>query len=212
MNNEFPPAGPEPEGPSTHPTPPKPSAKAAARAFFLGGVLPVVAFALVEEIYGTIGGLIAGIVFGFGEVAWEWWKFRKVQAITIIGNLLVIVLGVVSLFEGNSLWFKLQPAAILLVFSGLLIVSSWIGRPFLVEMARKQNPGTPPEAIARLKGLNTRIGFVFLAMTALSVHAAYAWTTAAWAFLKGIGVPLIIFVWLGGEILVIRWRASRRQR
>lgn len=185
------------------------TAKANIRALFLGGVLPVVAFALVEEWYGTMGGLIAGIAFGIGEMAYEYWKMRRVQGITIAGNALVIILGAVSLFEGNSLWFKLQPAVILFAFALFLIFSSLLRKPFLYQLAKKQNPDLPEAAKERLSGLNLRLGFVFIALSGLSVYAAYRWSTAAWAFLKGIGTPLILFAWVGVEVLIMRWRMKR---
>ena len=36
------------------------------RALLLGGLLPVIAFTVIEEVYGTLWGLIAGMVFGVG--------------------------------------------------------------------------------------------------------------------------------------------------
>jgi hypothetical protein len=41
------------------------------------------------------------------------------------------------------------------------------------------------------------------------VHAAYHWSTAAWATLKGIGVPVIFGIYMFIEIMVIRWRVRR---
>ena len=38
--------------------------KAQAASFFFAGLLPVIAFTLIEEYYGTVAGLIAGMVFG----------------------------------------------------------------------------------------------------------------------------------------------------
>jgi hypothetical protein len=35
-------------------------------------VLPVIAFAVVEEWYGPIGGVIAGALFGAGELIYEY--------------------------------------------------------------------------------------------------------------------------------------------
>lgn len=184
--------------------------KASARALFLGGVLPVIAFALVEEWYGTIGGLIAGIVFGAGELAYEYIRFKKIQGITIAGNALVIVLGGLSLIEGNAVLFKLQPAILIFAFAGFLLVSSLIGKPLLVEMSKKQNPGAPPELHQKLAGMNTRIGFCLIAIGLVSVYAAFYWSTAAWAFLKGIGAPLILFGYMAIEIIILRRRARRK--
>ncbi len=187
-------------------TPQKPSAK----TFLIGGLLPILAFTLVEQYYGVVGGLIAGILFGLGEMVWEYKRDGRIQRITIGANLLVVLLGVVSLFEGDGFWFKLQPAILLFIFGAILLVSSLMKKPFLVAMAKKQNPELPEAAEHALRGMNFRISFVFFALTALSVHAALAWSTAAWATLKGVGVPAILVVYMLLEALAIRLRIKRR--
>ncbi len=186
------------------------------RALVLGGVLPVIAFTLVEEWYGTVGGLIAGVVFGAGELTYEYVRFRKIQGVTIAGNALVIILGGLSLIEGNAVLFKLQPAFLLFAFAGFLLLSSALKRPFLVEMSKKQMTANgqelPEEARRRLTGMNTRIGICLFVIALLSVHAAYYWSTPAWAFLKGIGAPAILVIYMGIEILILRRSARARQK
>jgi len=56
------------------------------RALFLGGVLPVIVFAVIEDRFGTMWGLVAGMIFGVGEIVWEWRTQKKVDTITWAGN------------------------------------------------------------------------------------------------------------------------------
>ena len=186
-----------------------PTRAAMLRTLLLGGLLPILAFALVEEFYGTIGGLIAGIVFGAGEMIYEWIRFRKIQGITIAANLLVIGLGSISLIEEDSRLFKLQPAILLFAFAALLLGSSLLKKPFLVELAKKQMPTAPAIALQKMSAMNWRAGLFMIGLALISVRAAYTWTTAEWAFFKGIGTPLLLAIYLGAEILVARWRARR---
>jgi intracellular septation protein len=185
------------------------SRSTAIRNFLLGGLLPVVAYALVDSFCGTKVGLIAGMAAGVGEIAWEKWRLGKVQGVTWLSNFLVLALGALSLYEDSGVFFKLQPAIFMLLFSGLCIGSSVLKRPFLVELARKQNPDLPPAAWPKLAAMNFRLGFLFLGLTLVSVHAAYYWSTAAWAILKGVGLPLLLGVYVALEILVARWLAGR---
>lgn len=184
--------------------------KAAARSFLLGGALPILAFVVVEQIYGTVGGIIAGLVFGAGEIAWELKSTGKVQRITLFSNALVLVLGLLSLWEGDGFFFKMQPAIFLLVFAAILIGSSFIGTPFLLATARKQNPNLPPVAEERIRGLNTRVGFLFLALAALSAYSAAYWSTAAWATLKTVGMPLILVAYILLEGACARFLSRKR--
>ena len=178
--------------------------KAALRNLLLGGILPIAAFALVEHFYGTVGGIIAGLAFGGAEVAWELWRHGKVHGITLLSNALVLVLGLLSLWEKDGTFFKMQPAIFLLVMAGVFLVSSLLGKPFLVEAAKKQNPNLPPFVLERFRGVNVRVGFFFIALAALSVWSALYWSTAAWAALKGIGMPVLLGVYLLVEVILIR--------
>lgn len=176
----------------------------------VGGLLPVIAFTVVEQWYGPMGGAIAGIVFGGGEICWEIWRTGRVQKITWISNLLVIAFGALSLWKSNGVFFKLQPAALLLLFTVLLFVTSFTKKPFLALLAQKQNPNLPPEALALLTGMNLRLGFLFLLLTAVSVHAAFYWSTVAWATLKGVGLPVLLGIYM---LIEFGWlKYSRRKK
>jgi intracellular septation protein len=179
----------------------------AIRNFLLGGLLPLLAFVLVEQFYGTMGGIIAGLLFGLGEVAWELWRHGRVQGITILSNALVLVLGLLSLWEEDGVFFKLQPAIFMLVLSLLFLFSSALGKPFLVAAARKQNPHLPEIALKRMRGMNTRLGFLFALLAALSAYSAFYWSTAAWAFLKAAGLPLLLVLYMALEFLWMRFSA-----
>jgi intracellular septation protein len=182
----------------------KAQAKKQLRVLLIGGLLPVAAFALVEQFYGTMGGLIAGIIFGTGEIIYEYVRDKKVSGITLASNVLVLILGLVSLWEGSGVWFKLQPAVLLVAFAVLLFATSLTGKPFLLALALKQNPNLPDLAKTRISGMNFRLGFVFLAIAGLSVEAAIHWSTAAWATLKAVGVPVILVLYMVGEVLWVR--------
>ena len=86
------------------------SPKQQALSLFFGGIFPVIAFTVIEERYGVVAGLIAGMVFGVGEIVYEFFSQRKVSTMTWIGNGLILVLGGISLFFKEGIWFKLQPA------------------------------------------------------------------------------------------------------
>ena len=177
-----------------------------SRLFLLlfGGILPVVAFAIVEEKYGVIWGTIAGMVFGIGEVIYEKIYLKKVAGVTWFSNALILILGGVTLLSADGVWFKLQPAIFLFCFAGILAGSSILKKPLLAAMAAKQNPSLPPQAVVMLKALNARLSIVFLFMAALSTWAALRWSTEAWAFLKSVGVFIILLVYLGAEIIYRR--------
>jgi intracellular septation protein len=180
------------------------------RTLLLGGLLPVILFTVIEESFGIIWGLIAGMAASLFEVAWEWKKQGKVDAITWVGSGAMLALGGISLATQEGVWFRLQPA-LLEGMMGLALVGSVLaGKPFLNAMAKKQGTLSqiPPEALpffeGRLKGLTFRVGLFFLAHAVLATWAALYWSVRAWAVLKGVGFTVSFFAYLGVEMWLMR--------
>src|SRR5687768_8780223 len=113
----------------------------------IGGLLPIVAFTVIEESYGPVYGLFAAMAFGIAEILFEWFKYKRVSSIIWISNGLVIGLGLVSIFAQDGIWFKLQPALLELGFAITLWITQFLGKPLLTELAQKQNPDMPPHVV-----------------------------------------------------------------
>jgi len=199
----------------------------------MGGILPVIAFSVIEDQFGILWGVVAGMVFGVGEIIWEKWRLGKVDPITWGGNGMILVLGGVSFWTQDGLWFKLQPALMEAAFALVLWGTSLSGRPLMVMMARKQGtlkapepeqvPGGPmgPKAIpapamammeAWMGGLNWRLGVFFALHAVLATWAALKWSTAAWGVLKGVGFTLSMVVYMVVETVLLRYRIATKQK
>ncbi len=173
-------------------------------SLILGGLLPIIAFTVVEELYGPVWGTIVAMIFGVGEIVYEKWKFKKISKLTLLSNTLVLVLGLISIFFQEGIWFKLQPAILELFMAIFLWYTTWTGQPFLSEMAFKQNPNLPPQMLPFLRAVNFRLGFFFLGHAVIATWAALSWSTTAWAFLKGIGLTVSMIVYMVIEMIIFR--------
>lgn len=178
--------------------------KNAALSFFFGGLLPVIAFTVIEEKYGVFAGLIAGMVFGGGEIIYEFIRHRKVATMTWVGNGLLLGLGGLSLMSSEGLWFKLQPA----LMEGLFALAMWssclIKKPLLVVLAEKQGQQLPELVKNKLLGVTWRTGLFFGIHTGIAVWAALDWSTTNWALLKGIGLTVSFILYLLIEVFYLR--------
>lgn len=183
------------------------NSKKAFLSFFFGGLLPVIAFTVIEEKYGTVAGIIAGMVFGGGEILWEAIAYRKVSAITWGGNALILILGAISLKANEGIWFKLQPSIMELVFAVVFIGSTLLGKPLLLSLAEKQGQKISEPMREFFPGLNIRIGIFFILHAALAAWAAFYWSTSAWAILKGVGFTVSFIVYMFAEMFWMRKRA-----
>lgn len=184
--------------------PQAPAPKQQALALIFGGLLPVIIFTIIEDQYGVIAGLVAGMVFALGEVIFELVKHKKVSGLTWAGNCLLILLGGISLISEDGIWFKLQPALFEFAFGLILIGSSLLKKPFLLMMIEKQNPNLPDAIKEKFKGVNFRVSFFFFFHAILATYAAFNWSTWAWALLKGVGLMGSFVIYLAVEIIFIR--------
>jgi intracellular septation protein len=180
------------------------------RSLLLGGLLPLVIYTFVEEYYGTLWGLVAGMVFGVGEIIHERVTQGKVDAITWIGNGMLVVLGGISLFTQEGFWFKMQPAILEAFMAALLVGSVLKGRPFLILLAEKQRLFDKLDPIRgalmrkQFTGLTVRIGVFFFLHSLLAAWAAVHWSTRAWVILKGVGFTLSLLVYMLIEVWFMR--------
>lgn len=180
-----------------------------ALGFFVGGLLPVIAFTVIEEKYGTWAGLMAGLVFGAGEIIFELIKYKKVSKITWFGNGMLFALGIVSLVLSDGIWFKLQPAIIEAIFALALWGSLFRKKNLLQSMMEMQGQNLPAFLNPFLKGMCLRTGFFFAGHAALATWAAYAWSSTAWALLKGLGLTISFVIYILIEGLWMRFQIKK---
>ncbi len=187
----------------------KPTPKAQFLSLFFGGLLPVIAFTVIEEKYGIIAGLIAGMIFGFGEIVYELIRYKKVSTMTWIGNGILLALGAVSLISSDGIWFKMQPAIFEFGFFVFLLGSWLLKKPFLVMIIEKQNPEAPAFLKSNLSGMTFRMSFFFLIHAIIATWAALYWSTEAWALLKGLGLTVSMIVYMLIEVLWARHKLHK---
>lgn len=190
--------------------PPPKNKREAFLSLLFGGILPIAAFSLIEDSYGPVWGTVAGMIFGLGEIVFEKIKYKKVSTITWIGNLMILVLGGISIISQDGIWFKLQPALFEAFFTMMLWGSLIMKKPLLIAMAEKQGTHIPPQAKPLLKGMTFRLGLFFAIHTVVATWAAFSWTTAQWAWLKGVGLMVTFGIYLGLEYLMIRMQAHKK--
>lgn len=188
------------------------------KSLLLGGILPVVVFTVLEEKYGTLWGLVGGMILGGGEIVYEWVSRKKVDTITWIGNGLLIGMGIFSLWTNEGIWFKLQPAIIEAFMAVVLIGSVILGKPFMAMMAEKQKmfdqvPAELHEVFRKnFSGMTFRIGVFFLIHAALATWAALYWSSKAWALLKGVGFTGSMILYMVAEVFVMRLSILKQRK
>lgn len=181
----------------------------------LPSFVPLLVYVLAEALFGETVGLLVGIGTGIVEFAVLLIKDRKPDPFVAADTALLGLAGVVSLISGNSLFFKLKPAAIELIFGasfGLFLVlppaylQAWLGRQLKgIELPASALP-------AMRKNLGIMVGILFLHVL-LTVWAALALSTEAWGFVSGALLYIFFAILIGVEFLsaYIKRRKLRAQ-
>jgi intracellular septation protein len=176
------------------------------RQIIFGGILPLVLFSVVEEYYGPIWGTIVAIIFGIGEMAFEYHRDKKISPLTLGSNAFIIALGLITIFTNDGIWFKLQPAILELAIAIVLIVSVIRKKDLLSAMMKAQGQSIPENLIHFLPSLTFRLSLFFIFHSGLATWAAFYWSTEAWIALKGIGLTVSMVVYLFLEFYFLRLR------
>jgi isopentenyldiphosphate isomerase/intracellular septation protein A len=178
----------------------------------LPGLLPLIIFLIVDEIWGTKAGLIIAIIFGFAELIIILLKERRLDWFIIFDTGLLILLGAVSLISENEIFFKLKPALINVIFCVIIGLSAFSSKNLIMLYSKRYVKDLPDDSRLYDEMRNTfrMIFWLFLLHTVLIIYSAFFMSKAAWAFISG-GLLYILFaVVFGWQFLVKRIKAKKK--
>ena len=175
----------------------------------LPGFIPLFAFILIDEVWGTQAGLIAALVIGVGELAWVWVKEKRFERFVLFDTLLLLALGGVSLILHNEIFFKLKPGLVQLILCAVLAFSAYSKVNIVAMMSQRYmgNMQVDDSQMQQMRSSLKLMFWIFLAHTTLVFYATFYLSDAAWAFISG-GLFYILF----GVVFLITFFKQKRQR
>jgi len=178
----------------------------------LPGFIPLFVFIAIDEIWGTRAGLIAALVIGVGELAWIWIKEKQFDRFVLFDTFLLLVLGSVSIWLDNELFFKLKPGLMELILCAVLAVSAFSKLNIVGLMTQRymKELEMNEQQTAQLRKTLQLMLFVFLIHTVLVFYAAFYLSNEAWAFISG-GLFYILFAVVFGYEFIKKKLKLRHQ-
>lgn len=167
-------------------------------------LIPVILFTLAEEWGGLSWALGLSVIYAVFELSWEFWRFHKISGMTLFSNAMVVGLSLVSYYTQDGMWFKLQPAILEVAMAVILIGSFLLKKPMLIALMEQQGHSVTDEMRHFFGGLTLRMGYFFLFQAGLAVFAALYWSTEIWAFLKSVGVLVMMVLYMLIEVFIHR--------
>ncbi|MDO8315573.1 MAG: septation protein A [Rugosibacter sp.] len=175
---------------------------------------PQAAADLVSQIFGLLGSdalitdkqapiLLSTMVVILAtvlQIAWVWFRHRKVDTMLWVSLVLVTVFGSATLIFHDETFIKWKPTILYWIFAATLLGSSqFLGRNLIYTMLEKQMQ-LPTFLWARL---NYAWAAFFTAMGVLNLYVAFNFSTAIWVNFKLFGGMGLMFLFIIGQGLLL---------
>lgn len=160
----------------------------------LPGFIPLLVFIIADEIWGTKVGLMVAIASGCIELTYYWIKDKKFDRFILFDTLLIIGLGLMSIWLDNDVFFKIKPALIGLIMCIFMAISVFTPSNLLLNMSKRYMKGvelTDQQYLQMKAGMKVMF-WIFLGYTALVFYSVWFLSTEAWGFISG-GLFYILF-------------------
>lgn len=152
------------------------------------------AFYKLCDIYVASGALIVATALA---LVFTWVKYRKVEKMTLITFLMVLVFGTLTLVFHNDLFIKWKVTVIYALFALALLISQWVlKKPLVQRMLGKEL--TLPDKV--WSNLNLAWAVFFLACGLANIYVAFWLPQSVWVNFKvfGLTVLTLVFTLLSG--------------
>lgn len=152
-------------------------------------ILFFIAFKLYD-IYVATGVVIAATLI---QVAFMWFKYRKVETMQWITLGLVTVMGGATILLHDEQFIKWKLSIIEWLFGIAFLGSQFIGDKPFVERMMSSSLSLPAPIWRRL---NLMWACFFLAVGFINVYVMFNYTTEQWVYFKTFGVPGLMLVFI----------------
>ncbi|HFD2067780.1 septation protein A [Serratia marcescens] len=152
------------------------------------------AFYKLYDIYVASGALIVATALA---LVFTWVKYHKVEKMTLITFLMVLVFGTLTLVFHNDLFIKWKVTVIYALFALALLISQWVlKKPLVQRMLGKEL--TLPDKV--WSNLNLAWAVFFLACGLANIYVAFWLPQSVWVNFKvfGLTVLTLVFTLLSG--------------
>jgi isopentenyldiphosphate isomerase/intracellular septation protein A len=174
----------------------------------LPGLLPILIFIVVDEIWGTMYGLVAALLVALFEMGYSLLKGKRPDRFVLVDLILLMGLGGVSLLLDNDLFFKIKPGAISLLLTAFIGVSAYSGKNLLWQMSQRylKDVTVNPYQMWTMRESMKRLFWIFLVYSILVLGAAFLHYKRVWSFVAGPGMFVVM-----GLFMAMEWVRRIRQ-
>lgn len=167
---------------------------------FLFDIFPVILFFIAYKLVDIYAATLVAIVTTVLQIAWVWFKHKKVENMQWISLGLIVVFGGATLLLHDENFIKWKPTVLYWLFSTVLLVAGLFFRKNLIKSMMGSQIDAPDNI---WKKLLTGWILFFLFMGAINLFVAFTYSTDFWVNFKlfgGIGL-MLLFVFAQAFVL-----------
>ncbi|OIP01104.1 MAG: hypothetical protein AUJ98_05435 [Bacteroidetes bacterium CG2_30_33_31] len=164
------------------------------------GLIPLMAFIIADEFFGTKVGLIVAIIIGIVQLLYFLIKDKKLEKFVLFDTGLIIIMGGISFISQNDLFFKLKPALIEMILLAIIGISAFTSKNIILGMQKRYTGDLEinSDQLSKIRKSLKMMFFIFLIHTLLVIYSAFFMSTEAWGFISTALFYIIfgaVFLW-----------------
>jgi len=151
---------------------------------FLFDLFPVILFFAAFKVAGIYAATGVAIAATFAQIAWVWWRHRKVDTMLWVSLGLIVVFGGATLLLHNETFIKWKPTVLYWLFATVLFVSAKLFGKNLIRRMLEEQVVLPEPLWSRL---NLAWAAFFTVMGIANLLVAFNFPTDVWVNFKLFG-------------------------
>ena len=160
---------------------------------FLLEVLPLLVFFICYKLFGIITATISLIFFSFITIFFHYVYEKQISKTVLFSNLLVIILGLITVISNDGKFIKMKPTILYLFFAAILTASCYLKKPIMKNIF--QGSIFLEDKIWLIFSARSALFFVFLALCNEIIWRNFS--ESFWVKFKVFGtLPLFIIFFL----------------
>jgi intracellular septation protein len=159
----------------------------------LADFFPILLFFITFKLYDIYAATIVAIVATAVQVAYVWFRTRRVEPTHIITLVLIIVFGGATLYFKDEMFIKWKPTVVNWLFGLAFLLSQLFGSRTLIERMLGGKISLPPPVWRRL---NLMWVLFFIVLGGVNVFVLYTVDTATWVNFKLFGLLGLTFLFV----------------
>lgn len=172
--------------------------------------LPLIIFFIFYKMYDIFVGTWALIIATGVALIYSWYKYRKVEKMTLVTFVMVAVFGSLTIYFHNPEFIKWKVSIIYALFAIALLFTQYVMKKLLIQGLLGKEITLPAEVWGRL---NVAWALFFIVCGLLNIYVAFWLSEDIWINFKVFGLTalMLVFTLLSGVYIYRHMQPQDKQ-